>query len=278
MSIYEIIPRVVIRFAKVVISHIYILRDCEPVMMYWFFVRGLGWIARRRFNPIAIGTDNIPREGGAIIAANHLAVIDDAVIPMTCPRMVHFMGKSDYFTGKGVKGKFKKWWFTSVGVFPVDRSGGSNAASAMETAKEVLLSGELFGIHPEGTRSPDGRLYRGHTGFARLALETGCPIIPTALIGTREVQKPGEVIPAKGSVTCVYGEPIVVEKKDPQDITHEEIRELTDELMKRIQKLSGQEYVDMYAQEAKKLMKAEVQSDVHTDVQSESAESQEEAR
>ncbi|TCD54839.1 1-acyl-sn-glycerol-3-phosphate acyltransferase [Alloscardovia theropitheci] len=229
-------------------------------MLYWFFVKGLGWIARRRFNPIAIGTDNIPQTGAAIIAANHLAVIDDAVIPMTSPRMVHFMGKSDYFTGKGFKGWFKKWWFTSVGVFPVDRSGGDKATGAMETAKEILESGKVFGIHPEGTRSPDGRLYRGHTGIARLALETGSPIIPTALIGTRELQKPGQVIPQKGSVTCVYGEPINVEKKDITDITREEIRELTDELMKRIQMLSGQEYVDMYAQEAKKLL-AQKESD-----------------
>ncbi|MFD0704915.1 lysophospholipid acyltransferase family protein [Alloscardovia venturai] len=223
-------------------------------MLYWFFVKALGGIARHRFNPVAIGTDNIPQSGGAIIAANHLAVIDDAVIPLTCPRMVHFMGKSDYFTGKGLKGKFKKWWFTSVGVFPVDRSGGAKSADAMQTAKEVLLSGELFGIHPEGTRSPDGRLYKGHTGFARLAIETGCPIVPTALIGTRDVQKPGQSIPDKGSVTCVYGVPIQVEKKPASHITHDDIRNLTDELMRRIQELSGQEYVDMYAQDAKKLL------------------------
>ncbi|WP_018143610.1 lysophospholipid acyltransferase family protein [Alloscardovia criceti] len=226
-------------------------------MLYWFFVKVVGAIARLRFKPVAIGQDNIPRKGGAIIAANHLAVIDDAVIPMTCPRMVHFMGKSEYFTGKGIKGWFKKWWFTSVGVFPVDRSGGNKSASAMETAKEVLESGKVFGIHPEGTRSPDGRLYRGHTGFARLALETGCPIVPTGLIGTRDIQKPGQIMPDKGTVTCVYGEPIYVDKKPVDAITHEEIRELTDRLMQEIQKLSGQEYVDMYAQEAKKLVKAQ---------------------
>lgn len=223
-------------------------------MLYWFFIKTLGPIARKRLNPVAIGVENIPDHGGAIIAANHLAVIDDAIIPLTSPRMVHFMGKSDYFTGKGFKGKFKKWWFTSVGVFPVDRSGGEKSADAMHTAREVLLSGELFGIHPEGTRSPDGRLYKGHTGFARLALETGCPIVPTALIGTREVQKPGQSIPDKGSVTCVYGKPILVKRKPADQISHDDIRQLTDELMHRIQELSGQEYVDMYAQEAKKLL------------------------
>ena len=104
-------------------------------MLYWFFVKGFGWIARRRMGPTAIGLENVPREGGAIIAANHLAVIDDALIPITCPRMVHFMGKAEYFEGKGLKGKFKKWWFTSVGVFPVDRSGGSKSLGALEHAR-----------------------------------------------------------------------------------------------------------------------------------------------
>lgn len=170
-------------------------------MLYWFFVKTLGPIARHRMHPTAVGLENIPRQGGGIIAANHLAVIDDALLPLTCPRMIHFMGKAEYFEGKGLKGKFKKWWFTSVGVFPVDRSGGSKSLGALEHAREIIESGELFGIHVEGTRSPDGRLYKGHTGAARLALETGCPIIPTAIIGSREIQKPGQIIPGKGKST-----------------------------------------------------------------------------
>lgn len=133
-------------------------------MLYWFFVKGLGPIAHHRLSPAVSGLNNVPREGGAIIAANHLAVIDDALIPITCPRMVHFMGKAEYFEGKGLKGKFKKWWFTSVGVFPVDRSGGSKSLGALEHAREIIEDGHLFGIHIEGTRSPDGRLYKGHTG------------------------------------------------------------------------------------------------------------------
>ena len=153
-------------------------------MLYWFFVKGLGPIAIHRLGPTAQGLENIPREGGAIIAANHLAVIDDALLPLTCPRMIHFMGKAEYFEGKGIKGKFKKWWFTSVGVFPVDRSGGSKSLGALNHAREIIEDGHLFGIHIEGTRSPDGRLYKGHTGAARLAFETGCPIIPAAIIGT----------------------------------------------------------------------------------------------
>ena len=160
-------------------------------MLYWFFVKGLGPIAHHRLSPAVSGLNNVPREGGAIIAANHLAVIDDALIPITCPRMVHFMGKAEYFEGKGLKGKFKKWWFTSVGVFPVDRSGGSKSLGALEHAREIIEDGHLFGIHIEGTRSPDGRLYKGHTGAARLALETGCPIVPTAIIGSDKLQPIG---------------------------------------------------------------------------------------
>lgn len=226
-------------------------------MLYWFFVRTLGPIARRRFNPTVEGLENIPRHGGAIIAANHLAVIDDALLPMTCPRMIHFMGKAEYFEGKGVKGKFKKWWFTSVGVFPVDRSGGSKSLGALNHAREILEDGHLFGIHVEGTRSPDGRLYRGHTGAARLAFETGCPIVPTAIIGSRDLQKPGQVIPSKGESTIIYGKPIAVERKNPEDVTHEELRELTDRVVKAIGAMSGQEYVDEYAQTVKARLKAE---------------------
>ena len=140
-------------------------------MLYWFFVKGLGPIAIHRLGPTAKGLEHIPHEGGAIIAANHLAVIDDALLPLTSPRMIHFMGKAEYFEGKGIKGRFKKWWFTSVGVFPVDRSGGSKSLGALNHAREILEDGHLFGIHIEGTRSPDGRLYKGHTGAARLAYE-----------------------------------------------------------------------------------------------------------
>lgn len=221
-------------------------------MLYWFFVKGLGPIARHRLKPTAKGVDCIPRQGGAIIAANHLAVIDDALLPLTCPRMIHFMGKAEYFEGKGFKGKFKKWWFTSVGVFPVDRSGGSKSLGALAHAREILEAGHLFGIHVEGTRSPDGRLYRGHTGAARLAFETGCPIVPTAIIGSRELQEPGTVIPAKGRTTVMYGKPIEVERKRPDEVTHEELRALTDRVVEAIRAMSGQEYVDEYAQTVKR--------------------------
>lgn len=227
------------------------------VMLYWLFVKGLGPVARWRMNPSSRGVENIPRQGGAIIASNHLAVIDDALIPLTSPRMIHFMGKAEYFEGKGIKGKFQKWWFTSVGVFPVDRSGGSKSLGALAHAREILEAGHLFGIHVEGTRSPDGRLYRGHVGVAKLALETGCPIIPTAVIGSRELQKPGQVIPSKGNSMVMYGKPITVAKKAPGDITHDELRSLTDRVTEAIRKLSGQDYVDEYAQKVKARLQAQ---------------------
>lgn len=226
-------------------------------MLYWFFVRLLGPLARHRMQPTTEGLENIPRQGGAIIAANHLAVIDDALLPLTCPRMIHFMGKAEYFEGTGLRGRFLKWFFTSAGVFPVDRSGGSKSLGALEHAREIIDNGELFGIHIEGTRSPDGRLYKGHTGAARLAYETGCPIIPTAIIGSREVQMPGQIIPSKGKTEVIYGTPIEVPKTPSDQVTHQMLRDLTDRVTREIQSMSGQEYVPEYAQVVKKQMKAE---------------------
>ena len=187
-------------------------------MLYWFFVKGLGPIAIHRLGPTAQGLENIPHEGGAIIAANHLAVIDDALLPLTCPRMIHF--------------------------------------------------GHLFGIHIEGTRSPDGRLYKGHTGAARLAFETGCPIIPAAIIGSRELQKPGQVIPNKGKSKVIYGKPIEVEKKSADQITHDDLRSLTDRVTREIQKMSGQEYVDEYAQKVKAELKAQQEAEAQAQAES----------
>ena len=228
-------------------------------MLYWFFVKGFGWVARRHLGPQVSGLNNIPRTGGAIIAANHLAAIDDGLLPITCPRMIHFMGKAEYFEGKGIKGKLKKWWFESVGVFPVDRSGGSKSLGALAHAREILEQGHVFGLHIEGTRSPDGRLYRGHTGVARLAYATGCPVIPTAIIGARELQRPGTIMPAKGTTQVKYGTPIQVPKTPADQVTHEMLRELTDRITRHIQQMSGQEYVDEYAQAVKARMKEQTQ-------------------
>lgn len=141
-------------------------------------------------------------------------------------------------------------------MFPVDRSGGSKSLGALNHAREIIEDGHLFGIHIEGTRSPDGRLYKGHTGAARLAFETGCPIVPAAIIGSRELQKPGQVIPDKGKTMVIYGKPIEVEKKPLDQITHDDLRSLTDRVTMEIQKMSGQEYVNEYAQKVKEQLKA----------------------
>lgn len=223
----------------------------RPFKLYWFYVRTFGPAARKAFTPSVTGLKNVPERGPAIIAANHLAVVDDAIIPLVTPRMVHYMAKEEYFTGKGIKGKIKKFFFTSAGTFPVERSGGAQSAGSLEHAREILEKGEIFGIHPEGTRSPDGRLYRGHTGVARLAYATGAPIIPVGLIGTNIAQPIGAVLPHKHHVEVHFGEPLRVPKTPESEVTYEMLRSLTDEMMGRIRELSGQEYVDVYAQKVK---------------------------
>lgn len=205
-----------------------------------------------------MGEENIPQTGRAILASNHLAVIDDAVIPITVRhRDVHFMGKKEYFVGKGVKGRLTRFFFVNVGVFPVDRAGGEGAENGLVTAKEVLEKGEIFGIHPEGTRSPDGRLYKGHTGVSKLAFETGSPVVPVAIWGTNISQPIGVVFPHRFPISISYGRPIEVPKLKPEEITYAKLRSLTDEIMRRIMILSGQEYADMYAQERKRQLREE---------------------
>ena len=226
--------------------------------LYRLSVSTVGVAAKKWFTPCVRGEENIPEAGCAILASNHLAVIDDAVIPITVRhRDVHFMGKMEYFSGKGVKGRLTRFFFTNVGVFPVDRSGGEGAESGMVTAREVLENGEVFGIHPEGTRSPDGRLYKGHTGVAKLAFETGAPVVPVALWGTNISQPIGVVFPHRFPVAVSYGRPIQVPRLNPEEITYERLRRLTDEIMRKIMVLSGQEYVDMYAQERKRQLREE---------------------
>lgn len=229
----------------------------RPFKLYWFYVHALGGLATYAFTPHVTGLENVPRTGAAIIAANHLAVIDDAVIPLVTPRMVHYMAKEEYFTSPGIKGAFKKFFFTSAGCFPVARSGGSKSLGALEHAREILAKGELFGIHPEGTRSPDGRLYKGHTGVARLAYETGAPIIPVGIIGTNIAQPIGSVMPHRHHVEVHFGAPITVSRTDSAHVTHDMLRNVTDRLMKAIGELSGQTYVDEYAQVEKARLRQE---------------------
>lgn len=202
------------------------------------------------FRPRVKGLRNVPSTGPVIIASNHLSFSDSIFMPLVVPRKVTFLAKSEYFTSPGLKGLLKKIAFIALGQVPVDRSGGSRSEAALLTGLSVLSQGECLGIYPEGTRSPDGRLYRGRTGVARLAMESGAPIVPVAMFNTAEIQPTGKVIPKIMRVKMVFGEPMFLgspeKSRDP-----EELRKATDLLMKKLQELSGQEYVDIYASQAK---------------------------
>lgn len=215
------------------------------------------------YQPWIRGEENIPAEGAAILASNHLAVIDSFFLPLMIDREVAFIGKSDYFTGKGVKGWAVKRFMTAVGTIPVDRSGGKASMAALQAGIDRLRAGELFGIYPEGTRSPDGRLYRGKTGVARVAMATGAPVIPVAMIGSNIAQPIGQVIPStRHRVGIVVGEPLDFSRYQGLDNDRFVLRSITDEIMYALMSLSGQEYVDLYAADVKKAMDAERKSAV----------------
>lgn len=190
-----------------------------------------------------VGFDQIPQSGAAILCANHISFLDSVFLLTYSPRNMSVVGKSEYMDS------FKtRWLFTKIGMIPLDRSGGESATVAMTAVERVLSRGELFGIFPEGTRSRDGRLYKGRTGAARLALKFGCPVFPVGITGTSEIMAPDTVMPKFGKqCRIVIGEPINTEKYSSRIDQPEVLRELTDEIMSRIQALTNQEYVNDYA-------------------------------
>lgn len=191
------------------------------------------------------GMDNLP-DGPAILACNHLSFIDSIVLPAHIPRPVYFLGKADYFESWRTK-----WFFAGVGVVPVHRQGGRKGRESLDTGIAILRRGDLLGIYPEGTRSPDGRLYRGKTGPARMALEADVPIVPCAVIGTDKAMPTGTYVPRKRHVRLRYGRPLDLSRyRDKMDDPFA-LRSATDELMFEIMMLSGQEYVDEYASKVK---------------------------
>ena len=221
-------------------------------MFYWF----LKWIAlgpllRVVFRPRVSGAENIPEEGAAILASNHLSYADWLFMPLTLARRVTFVAKAEYFNTPGIKGWFQKRFFSGAGQVPIDRSGASAAEGALSAAKKVLDEGELFGIYPEGTRSHDGRLYRGKTGVARLALETGVPVIPVAVVGTDVVAPPGKRFGSFTRPMVRFGKPLDFSRYEGLENDRYILRSITDEIMYEIMRLSGQEYVDSYASVAK---------------------------
>lgn len=206
------------------------------------------------FRPKVRGLRNVPAKGPLIIASNHLSFSDSIFMPMVVPRKVTFLAKSEYFTSPGPKGLLKKLTFIALGQVPVDRSGGRRSEAALITGLKVLSDGACLGIYPEGTRSPDGRLYKARTGIARLAIESGAPVIPVAMFDTDKIQPTGQVIPNVKRVGMSFGEPMYFEG-DPTDLEH--LRIVADKIMKAIEQLSGQEYVDTYAPKKIRLGKVE---------------------
>jgi 1-acyl-sn-glycerol-3-phosphate acyltransferase len=223
-------------------------------LFYWF----LKWIAlgpflKGIFRPVVEGAENVPDVGPAILASNHLSYADWLFMPLTLPRRVTFVAKAEYFTSPGIKGWFQRKFFAGSGQVPIDRTSGSAAEGALSTARKVLAEGELFGIYPEGTRSPDGKLYRGKTGVARLALETQVPVIPVAVVGTDVVAPPGKKFGKLIRPVVRFGKPLDFKRYEGMENDRYILRSVTDEIMYEIMRLSGQEYVDIYASKAKEL-------------------------
>ncbi|TVL93121.1 1-acyl-sn-glycerol-3-phosphate acyltransferase [Streptomyces sp. SAJ15] len=211
----------------------------------------LGLLMRVLYRPRVEGVERIPDSGPVILAGNHVTFIDSMFLSLIVKRPVYFIGKDEYVTGKGVKGRLMAWFFTTAGMIPVDRDGGHGGVAALMTGRRVLEEGKAFGIYPEGTRSPDGRLYRGRTGIARLALMTGAPVVPFAMIGTDRVQPNGRGMPRIAPVTVRFGEPLDFTRYEGMDRDRYVLRAVTDEVMSEVMGLSGQEYVDVYATKAK---------------------------
>jgi 1-acyl-sn-glycerol-3-phosphate acyltransferase len=217
----------------------------------------LGPLLHVFFRPTIEGAQNVPDTGGAVLASNHLAVSDSFFLPLKLRRRVTFPAKLEYFTQPGIKGKLKKWFFTGVGQIPIDRSGGSAAQAALATGVRLLREGHLLGIYPEGTRSPDGRLYKGKTGIARMALEARVPVVPVAMVGTDRANPIGSKMWRPHRISMRFGEPLDFSRYYGLEGDRFVERSITDEIMYALMELSGQEYVDIYAAKAKELLAAE---------------------
>jgi len=209
-------------------------------LFYWVLKTViLGPLLRLLFRPWVEGEENIPDEGPAIFASNHLSFSDSIFTPLITPRKVTFVAKAEYFTGKGIKGWLTKMFFVGTGTIPVDRSGGRAARAALDTQLQVLRAGGIAGIYPEGTRSPDGRLYRGKTGVARLALESGAPVVPVALLNTDEIQPTGKLIPKIKRVRIRFGKPLDFSRYAGSVGDRFVERAVTDEIMYELMTLTG---------------------------------------
>lgn len=217
--------------------------------MTYFLLKNfvLGPLLNILFRPWVRGAEHVPKRGGAILASNHLSFVDSIFLPLKVRRQVTFLAKSDYFTGKGFKGALIRWFFKATGQLPIDRSGGKASEDSLNTGLGVLERELLLGIYPEGTRSPDGTLYRGRTGIARMVLEAKVPVIPVAMIDTEKVMPIGQKYPNIQRVGVVMGEPLDFSRFAGMEGERAVLRSVTDQIVYRIMRLSNQRYQDVYA-------------------------------
>ncbi|MBW8870828.1 MAG: 1-acyl-sn-glycerol-3-phosphate acyltransferase [Leifsonia sp.] len=217
-------------------------------MFYWLMKYVVvGPILRGIFRPWVVGLENIPSDGAVILASNHLSFIDSVFLPLEVDRHVSFLAKSDYFTRRGLKGWATKAFMNATGQLPIDRSGGKASEASLNTGLAVLARGEILGIYPEGTRSPDGKLYRGRTGVARMILEAGVPVVPVAMVDTAKIMPIGRRLPKVGRIGIIVGEPLDFSRFDGMEGDRFILRSVTDEIMYELQRLGAQEYMDVYA-------------------------------
>jgi 1-acyl-sn-glycerol-3-phosphate acyltransferase len=215
----------------------------------------IGPIVKAIWRPWIVGRRNVPSEGAAILASNHLSFVDSIFLPLMLDRPVAFLAKSDYFTGKGLKGWATRMFFKGTGQLPIDRSGGKASEASLNTGLQVLGRGDLLGIYPEGTRSPDGKLYRGRTGIARMALEAHVPVIPVVMVDTDTMMPIGTTVPRIVRVGVVIGEPLDFSRFEGMEGDRYILRSITDEIMVALQRLGEQEYEDVYASTVKDRLK-----------------------
>jgi 1-acyl-sn-glycerol-3-phosphate acyltransferase len=221
-------------------------------MWYWLFKYVfMGPLLSLLGRPKVQGLEHVPDSGAVILASNHLAVADSFYLPLVVRRRITFLAKAEYFTGTGLKGWFTRWFYTAAGQVPIDRTNADAAQSALDTAERILTEGKLLGMYPEGSRSPDGRLYKGKTGLARLALQTGVPVIPVAMVGTNVVNPPGSKMWRFGRVEVKFGKPMDFSRFEGLAGNRFIERAVIDEVMYELMRLGGQEYVDLYAADVK---------------------------
>lgn len=225
-------------------------------MFYWLMKYVvIGPIVKAIWRPWIVGRRNVPAEGAAILASNHLSFVDSIFLPLMLDRPVAFLAKSDYFTGKGLKGWATRMFFKGTGQLPIDRSGGKASEASLNTGLQVLGRGDLLGIYPEGTRSPDGKLYRGRTGIARMALEAHVPVVPVVMVDTDTMMPIGTTMPRIVRVGIVVGEPLDFSRFEGMEGDRYILRSITDEIMVALQRLGEQEYDDVYASTVKDRLK-----------------------